>query len=148
MQTKRGFLGPRPDNTGLNGVKLYCKHPNTKMQKGDVTSGIGGLGSWTTQRSCRRRDSFLIGYRFKAEGPKRSGDRIFGVNIDVKCQDGEFIRGRSDGEKWGDWGQWSSETSCSTGEAICGIQTRIHPKVARKKDDAGLTDIKLICCKF
>ena len=147
-----GFLGAGKDNSGLNGVKLYCRNPHTKRQQGDVTSGIGGLGSWTRQRGCYREDSFLIGYRFKAVAPRRGQfDRVFGVNIDVKCQDGESIQGlhfQLDKGKWYDSGEWSSETSCPTGEAICGIKTRIFPKVARKKDDAGLTDVKLICCKF
>ena len=94
----------------------------------------------------------MIGYRFKAVAPRRGQfDRVFGVNIDVKCQDGESIQGLHfplDKGTWYDSGDWSSETSCPTGEAICGIKTRIFPKVARKKDDAGLTDVKLICCKF
>ena len=149
---KGGFLGRGKDNSGLNGVKLYCKNIKTKEEKGDITSGIGGLGSWTKQKACFKKDDILIGYRFKAEGPVRGkGDKIFGVSIDVKCQSGDYINGQDfkldDGE-WVDKGSWSSETSCSTGSAVCGIQTKILTIQKRRKDDVGLTNIKLICCKF
>ena len=147
-----GFLGRGKDNSALNGVKLYCMDPKTKEEKGDITSGVGGLGSWTKQKSCFKKNDLLTGYRFRAEGPaRRKGDRIFGVSIDVRCQSGSYINGEEfklDQGKWGEWGRWSSETSCPTGSAVCGIQTKILPIQLRRKDDVGLTDIKLICCKF
>ena len=147
-----GFMGRGRDNSGLNGVKLYCKDPKTKEEKGDITSGIGGLGSWTKRKACFKNGDFLIGYRFKAEGPNRGkGDKIFGVSIDVSCQNGDYINGQDfklDQGEWGDWGRWSSETSCPTGSAICGIQTKILPIQLRRNDDVGLSNIKLICCNF
>ena len=118
------------------------------VQTPDVTSGIGWLGSWTKQRNCLREDDLLFGYRFKAEGFKR-GDKVFGSDIDVNCRNGYEIKGEDfpieNGER-GDWGEWSSTTVCPSGAAICGIQTKIFPK--GRKDDVGLTNIKLICCQF
>ena len=142
--------GGLKDDSALNGVKLYCKS-TTGGQQGDITSGIGGEGSWTNPKGCSNGNAFLIGYRFKAEVSRRSGDNWFGENMDVKCKGGEVLRGEDfklENGVWATGGQWSSMTNCATGSAICGLQTKIHPKQAWGKDDAGLTDVKFLCCKF
>ena len=94
-------------------------------------------------------DEFLIGYRFKAEVSSSSADNWFGENFDAYCEKGEQRKGADMPLDNGDWptgGQWSSETRCPTGAAICGMQTRIDSSGGW--DDAGLTDVKIYCCKF
>jgi len=41
-------------------------------------------------------------------------------------------------------------TYCPPEAAVCGLQTRIHPAQGDLawEDDAGLTDIRLQCCKI
>ena len=81
--------------------------------------------------------------RFRAEGDI-VGDDVFGTNVDMACQSGEVLRG--DGVN--DWGTWSSWTFCPSESAVCGLQTKIHEDGGEYEDDAGLTNIKLLCCKI
>ena len=50
---------------------------------------------------------------------------------------------------WASGGLWSSESRCPPGSAICGLQTKIQPFAGAgvTYDDAGLTDLKFICCE-
>ena len=91
----------------------------------------------------------MNGIRFRAEddvfGRGRWFDDVFGTNVDMSCQSGQELRG--DGVN--DWGSWSSWTFCPSESAICGLQTKIHDDdVGPWADDAGLTNIKIICCKI
>ena len=87
---------------------------------------------------------FLNLLRFHAEGDI-TGDDVFGTNVDMSCHSGEILHG----EGINDWGSWSSWTFCHPDSAVCGIQTKIHDDdIGEFKDDAGLTNIKLICCKI
>ncbi len=49
-----------------------------------------------------------------------------------------------------EWGDFSSWTFCPDKAAICGLQTKVLKPQGDLawEDDAGLTDIKLHCCKF
>ena len=87
---------------------------------------------------------FLNGLRFRAEGDI-TGDDVFGTNVDMSCQSGEILNG----EGVNDWGSWSSWTFCPPESAVCGLQTKIHDDdVGEFEDDAGLTNIKILCCKI
>ena len=145
------YQGGASDDSGLNGVKLYCKSPTTKLQEGDITSGMGGEGSWTKPKECFKEDSFLTGYQFRAEVSANSADNVFGENLNVKCHKGQTLKGEDfnlENGEWATWGEWSSMKSCRSGSAICGIKTKIYPQQSGGKDDAGLTNIKFMCCKF
>ena len=68
---------------------------------------------------------------------------------------GENLNGKEqwpvleNGGKWASGGLWSSESRCPPGSAICGLQTKIQPFAGKgvTYDDAGLTDLKFICCE-
>ena len=142
--------GAAGDDSALNGVKFYCKS-KTGDQRGDITSGIGREGSWTKAVGCTKEDEFLVGYRFKAEVSSNNADNWFGENFDAYCEKGEQLKGADlplDNGNWPTGGQWSSETRCPTGAAICGMQTKIESFRGWTGDDAGLTDVKIYCCKF
>ena len=139
------------DDSALNGVKIYCKSKDGQ-QSGDVTSGMGGDGSWTDQQGCEKEKEFLVGYRFRSEvRSSNADDNWFGENIDIKCQKGDVLKGEDfvlDHGKLANDGQWSSWGSCKPGSAICGIKTKIYPKQSAGYDDVGLTDITFLCCKL
>lgn len=130
------------DDTGLNGVKLYCKSFDGKVT-GEVTSGVGDFGSWKDVQSCQNDDEFLVGFRFNSEGPF-SGDGIWGANIDMQCGGGQIIEGN--GESWASWSSWSF---CPGNSKICGLQTMIQESQGSTwpwQDDTGLDDLKFVCC--
>ena len=121
------------------------------MQQGDVTSGIGGEGSWTNPKGCTKENEFLIGYRFKAEVSAHIKDNWFGENLDVQCEGNEVLKGEDftlENGNWATGGQWSSIKKCPARSAICGIETKIYRKQSFGKDDVGLTDIRFNCCNF
>merc|ERR1719361_781559 len=119
------------DDTALNGVKLYCKQRGGKEQ-GRAKSRAGIFGSWTEPKSCSNENDFFVGYRFQAETSGTATvtgavDSWYAENIDLICEGGENLNGREqwptleNGGEWASGGLWSSETSCSPGEAICGL---------------------------
>ncbi len=62
------------------------------------------------------------------------------------CQSGEILEGTGINQ----WGDWSSWTYCPPEAAVCGLQTRVQSPQGDLawEDDAGLTDIKLLCCQI
>ena len=71
--------------------------------------------------------------------------KISKKNIMISSDSDEILNG----EGINDWGSWSSWTFCPPESAVCGLQTKIHDDdIGEFKDDAGLTNIKLICCKI
>ena len=136
------------DDSGLNGVKLYCKMRGREHQEGSASSSQGSDGTWTNKAVCTEDGKMLTGYQFKSEtdpggfGPWK--DYKYGQMINVKCEDGEKIFGERLGIKPDSGGKWSSWTSCTTGYAICGIRTKRVPG----DESYGLLDLEFMCCKF
>ena len=142
------------DDSALNGVKLYCK-PKHGKRSGQISSGIGAFGSWTTPLGCLRSDEFLDGYRFQSRVTPNIKDNWFGENIEFSCQGrDELLNAESKKSIEGAWvsyGEWSSVVKCpEETSAICGVQTKIHPQNPDgwAQDEAGLTDVKFLCCKI
>ena len=65
---------------------------------------------------------------------------------DGKCQSEEILYGSG----INDWGDFSSWTYCKDDAAVCGLQTKVLSQRGNLawEDDAGLTDIRLHCCRF
>ena len=140
------------DDSALNGVRLYCKDQRGKS----VTSGVGGEGSWTSEKKGCANDNFFVGYRFISKHKARVNDEWYGEFIDIKCEgndnedligeDFSLPSGSEMGTHWASKGDASSWVNCEEGYVVCGLQTKIMAKQASLRDDSGLTDIKLICC--
>ena len=111
------------DDSGLNAVRLYCKFPSKNARVGSITSGQGSDGSWTTDKGCSGEGLPLVGYQFKSSTNAPSGDDRYGQNINVKCSNGEILKGEDfklpKKESFDSTGKWSSWENCPANSAIC-----------------------------
>ncbi|XP_074427467.1 vitelline membrane outer layer protein 1 homolog [Larus michahellis] len=130
VEPRKGFFG---DDTGLNGVRLFCGG------RGTVTSSEGPRGAWSLPMTCDP-GHHVVAFRLRVEPPRGLWDDTAANNMDVTCSDGSVLEGL--GGLAGTWGNWS--VPCPQGR-VCGLRTRLEPP-QRGGDDTGLNDLRLFCC--
>jgi len=129
------------DDTALNGVAIYCRSADGEIT-GQAQSGSGPFGSWVGLSSCPH--GLINGFRFRSEVDPGAVDHVYGTNMDFHCDDGEHLNGAGINT----WGVWSSWKFCPATARVCGLQTKIQDSVGAFHDDAGLTNILVICCEI
>ncbi|XP_063177690.1 vitelline membrane outer layer protein 1 homolog [Chroicocephalus ridibundus] len=132
VEPRKGFFG---DDTGLNGVRLFCGMRGTVT----VTSSEGPRGAWSVPMTCDP-GHHVVAFRLRVEPPRGLWDDTAANNMDVTCSDGSVLEGL--GGLAGTWGNWS--VPCPQG-LVCGLRTRLEPP-QRGGDDTGLNDLRLFCC--
>ncbi|XP_060542141.1 vitelline membrane outer layer protein 1-like [Pantherophis guttatus] len=120
------------DNTGLNGIRLYCDDGT------EIESRVGPWGTWTRNLFCNK--SYLVSYSLRVEPRKGILDDTAVNNIKFKCSDGVGRRGF--GTTLGKFGPWSQ--SCQS-NGICGMRTRMEDAQGLG-DDTALNDVVFYCC--
>ncbi|NXF95194.1 VMO1 protein, partial [Eubucco bourcierii] len=131
VEAHKGFFG---DDSGLNGVKLFCDPAGTP------SSSVGPRGSWLPLQTCPQRQP-LVAFRLRVEPPRGVWDDVAASNLDAMCGDGTMLLGQ--GTLAGTWGNWSQP--CPTSWGVCGIRTLLEPP-QRAGDDTSLNDLQLFCC--
>ena len=123
------------DDTALNGICLKCNNGR------EICSSIGGWGSWASSAQC---SAGFTGADFKVEGKQGGGDDTAANALELVCASGgsRFVGNN------GAWGRWEGYKYCSTGQRICGIQTRVEPAQGGDddEDDTALNGVDLRCC--
>merc|ERR1712072_469563 len=109
-------MGKGGDDSGLNGVKLFCH------LGGAVTSKTQIWGSWGDRKDCPGSNNPVIGFRIKIEGNQGGGDDTAANTMDLYCQRGGSITGDAV-TAYGDWSDW---LKCPDGMAVVGLQTRVE----------------------
>jgi len=130
------------DDSSLNGVQLSCFNRQDVFQN-TASSTVGEQGDWKSEQFCGQQGAFINGARFRSKAPSVSLDETAGNNVDFKCTNGQTLSG--DGLYWGDWSTW---VTCPSGTAVCGIKTKVDPYGGTLKDDTGLNEILLDCCRL
>ncbi|XP_063160544.1 vitelline membrane outer layer protein 1-like [Candoia aspera] len=123
------------DDSSLNGIRIHCTN-------GEVAeSACGPSGTWTEVKKCP--SGSLTSFSLRVEAPQGIiRDDTAANNIKFTCEEEIVLTGSSN--SWGNFGSWSS--LCDPG-AICGIQTKVEPNVAKIfYDNTGLNDAKFFCC--
>ena len=123
------------DDTALNGICLKCNNGR------EICSRVGGWGSWASSAQC---SAGFTGADFKVEGKQGGGDDTAANALELVCASGgsRFVSNN------GVWGSWEGYKYCSTGQRICGIQTRVEPAQGGDddEDDTALNGVDLRCC--
>nr|XP_045625254.1 vitelline membrane outer layer protein 1-like [Procambarus clarkii] len=131
------------DNTAVNGVKLYCRNKDL-YDTGYVTSVVGPNGDWLGMRVCH--EGFLTGLRADVMEPQGVlHDDVAVYNVDMMCEDGEYLIGWNTSYVFEEEEEVSSWDSCDKGTHICGLQTRYEDFSVG--DDTGTNDIVMFCCR-
>ncbi|XP_004594901.2 vitelline membrane outer layer protein 1 homolog isoform X1 [Ochotona princeps] len=127
------------DDTALNGVRLHCTRGNAELNTHVVESQSGRWGAWSEPLWCPG-GSFLVAFSLRVEKSMTLGDNTAANNVRFRCSDGTELEGP--GHSWGVFGDWSDP--CPKG--VCGLQTKVErPRGLR--DDTGLNDLRLFCCR-
>ena len=120
------------DDTALNTVCLICKNGR------ELCSNLGFWGNWYSSSTC---SSGYSGGKFRLEHSQGRGDDTAGNTLLLNCGTGNnYVSASGAPNYWGDW----STRSCPHGSKICGIQTRVEPRI--DGDDTALNGIKFTCC--
>merc|ERR1712072_641640 len=130
-------MGKGGDDSGLNGVKLFC-HGG-----GAVTSKTQTWGSWGDRKDCPGSNNPVIGFRIKIESNQGGGDDTAANTMDLYCQRGGSITGDAV-TAYGDWSNW---LTCPDGMAVVGLQTRVEGNQGGA-DDTALNGVKLTCAGY
>ncbi|KAL5268349.1 hypothetical protein ACHWQZ_G002274 [Mnemiopsis leidyi] len=123
------------DDTALNGICLHCNNDKT------ICSTVGPWGSWVRSEQC---DAGFTGADFKVESNQGGGDDTAANGLELVCASG----GSLFTSNMGSWGSWEGYKYCSSGQRICGIQTRVEPGQGGDddEDDTTLNGVDLRCC--
>jgi len=132
------------DDTGLNGIRLFCGRkptttttttvpPDTVVVNGssepiweNVTSSVGIFGYWGEVFSCR---TYAIGFDLEVVPPRGNyRDDKGATNMKLICADGNRIEGFQDNgnEHKFDGAIYTGAQTCGTGYGLCGIQTQVE----------------------
>ena len=107
----------------------------------NIESLVGKFGSWVGRLSCKNTGQFLKAAQFKSEKWHRNADDTAGNNLNMKCTDGEVLKG--DGERFG---EWSDFVACPSDTIICGIRTKLEKSEGVDVDDTMLNAVSFYCC--
>ncbi|MDM8557525.1 Calx-beta domain-containing protein [Candidatus Parabeggiatoa sp. HSG14] len=127
------------DDTAVNGIRLDCyKRDGTSM--GNITSTVGGWGTWNSSVRCTS-STFMTGSKRSFETDGGSDDTALN-SIAFACEQGEIQApgGMS-------WGTWNSYQYCPSGQAICGVRTRVEEEQGGG-DDTAMNGAEYACCLF
>ena len=130
------YQGKKPDDTGLNGIKLLCSGG------GIVTSKTEQRGKWLAWQKCKG-DEPVTGFQIQIEPRQGGGDDTAANNVNLWCKGGNYIKGVS----YTKWGSWSKLLHCPSGKAVIGIQTRVEAGCG-SCDDTALNGVKMLCGNY
>ncbi|KAK3848779.1 hypothetical protein Pcinc_044444 [Petrolisthes cinctipes] len=163
------------DDTSVNAIMLYCKSltgsltgtiissegeygqwqglrscPTNKYLNGMRANVVPDQGTFgddlgvdNIQMTCN--DSTILD---GLNGAKESNAKQVEVHHEEQIPDRvvEFLHLKIDGKPSArDYGEWGSWGSCSSGNLVCGLQTRFE-RESTITDDAAITDVIMFCC--
>ncbi|XP_039609720.1 vitelline membrane outer layer protein 1 homolog [Polypterus senegalus] len=123
------------DDTGLNGIQLFCKASADSTETHRIESGMGQWGTWTSPKWCK--NSFLKAFILKVQQPQGYGDDTAATDIKFICSDDTIAKKGRVMARWGD-----QSSACEKG--ISGIQTKVEPPQG-SGDDSALNDVRFFC---
>ena len=127
---------------GVNVFRLYCASFDNS-QSYSITSHDDSDGDWQTDVFCNNGD-FMQSYYVSKSGCGEwfiaCVNQLSLSDVKMKCITGSSYLSPGGGCS----SDWTSPASCSTGEAICGYQTRFEDPWAG--DDLRTTDSIFKCC--
>ena len=75
------------DDSALNGVRLLCYDGNGTQYVSQISSSVGGLGSWGSNIFCFGNNNFLNGIRLRSEDVRRSFKRLQNKLLNCRALD-------------------------------------------------------------
>ena len=125
------------DDTALNAIELICSGGST------ITSAAGDWGTYGASVSCP--SGAVDGFKVRIDRVN-DNDMTGAVDIDLFCQDDTKISAPGNN----DWGEWTADLRCPTGQAATGLQTRVQAPQggADAEDDTALNGMRLKCEEY
>lgn len=133
------------DDTAMNGIKFQCYNRSNGIYQGYITSNPGYWGDWLPSAKTYPYtvSNPIVGGKMKIESPQGDGDDTAANAVQMKSKNGVWIQPDSNTA----WGSWNTETSCPSGTAVCGVNTRVESQQG-SGDDTALNGVALACCSF
>lgn len=143
--------GPTQDDTGVNGMRLYCGDPslaNTTF----ITSTVQEWGNWGRVYSCRSDDrplppdGYVTGFQLRVESELPFGDDTATDNVRIFCNYPGL--GVSEQMKEGDgldFGSWTDARKCGVNQPFCAVQTQVE-RYQGDNDDTAMNNVRVECC--
>lgn len=139
------------DDTGLNAIGLACypKNPDANSTFSWIYSYQERWGDWmaTATPTNFNVSNPMVGLELKAEGSQGSGDDAAASMIRVKFLDTQVVTPSYYGNAA--FGSWRGMATCPTGQAVCGLATRVEGSAdPSTMDDTALNGAAIACCPF
>jgi hypothetical protein len=146
------------DDTGLNGIRLFCGQPPVKDEDTteigkpgpiwqNVTSTVGIFGYWGVIYNCT---TYATGFDLEVV-PNRGNykDDKAATNMKLICGDGRRMEGfhNNGNQHVFEGAQYTGEKTCPQGTAVCGIQTQVE-EYQVVGDDTALNNVRMKCCSL
>lgn len=130
------------DNTGLNGIILYCKDLNGTSET-DIWATPGKWGE--TQKKVEVQGKFVCGAQVSYDVAGYKGDRIGLDGVLFK-----FCNWKEEKQYsviQGHWGQWLDFVKARSDFLACGFRVRFHYN-NKENDESGVNGLKIIFCNI
>lgn len=133
------------DDTALNGIQLDCYDRFSGAYMGFVTSQLGPWGTWGPRAVTNPYvvGNPIVGGQMLVESPQGAGDDTAANAVVLLALNGTISQPPVNTG----WGSWQPLRACPTGQAVCGVNTRVEASQGAG-DDTSLNGIAFACCTF
>jgi hypothetical protein len=142
------------DDTAENAIALGCYDRNTGAFDSWITSSTGWWGSWYMSGISASTESPAIGATVFQQPSQGSGDDLTMLRLNLWMKNGAITQAPNPLFDFTGGGpttgihNYNESAQCPTGQAICGIKTRLESKQGTHADDTALNGVRIACCKF
>jgi hypothetical protein len=141
--------GTNGDDVAVSAFDISCLDRTTGEFKGFAMANQYSAGGWFDPGVCAWPNKPIVGGSVRLEEPQGGGEDDTSANGQKLLCRGDSFNNAIVLPTATFWGYWQSHVWCPTGQAVCGINTRIEGTgPVGSRDDTAVNGLKYECCTF